>query len=231
MAEVSADELAEKVRKLAAATLIARHLPDHRKLGGGGRHDFALALAGYMLRPGRLEAGSVREILPAAWDAAGWPSENDRREAHKDIEAAVSDTRSKLGRGEPVKGGKTLEEMESGLARTIARYWGWSDDREEASAEKEDKPTQAELLLRYAEGAELFHTPAGDAYATIPVADHKETHPVKHKAFRRWLMRLFYSEQGKPPGAQALQDTLGVLEAKAHFDGPELEVYVRVSFL
>ena len=230
MAEVEADELAAAVRRLATATLIARHLPEHRKLGEGGRHDFALALAGFMLRPGRLDSESVRAVLLAAWDAGGWPSEGDKREAHKDIEAAVSDTLSKLERGEPATGGRTLEEMEPGLPRTIARYWGWGDDREEEGGkEKEDKPTQAELLLRYASEAELFHTPAGDAYATIPAGDHRETHPVKHKAFRRWLLRQFYEENGKPPGTQALQEALGVLEAKADYAGPEREVFVRVA--
>ena len=34
---------------------------------------------------------------------------------------------------------------------------------------------------------------------------------------------------GKAPGAQAMQDALGVLEAQARFDGPEHEVYVRVA--
>ena len=61
-------------------------------------------------------------------------------------------------------------------------------DEEGLEEEKEErKPTQAELLVRCASGAELFHTPAGDAYATIPVNDHRETHPIKAKGFRSWL--------------------------------------------
>ncbi len=90
-------------------------------------------------------------------------------------------------------------------------------------------PTQAELLIRYANDAELFHTPTGDAYATLPVGDHRETHPIKSKGFRRWLVRGYFERHGRPPGAQALQDTLGLLEARAQFEGPALEVHVRVA--
>jgi hypothetical protein len=95
--------------------------------------------------------------------------------------------------------------------------------------EEGHKPTQAELLVRCAAEAELFHTPAGDAYATILVEDHRETHPMKAKGFRRWLVRGFFEQYDRPPGAQALQDALGLLEARAQFDGPEREVHVRVA--
>ena len=94
---------------------------------------------------------------------------------------------------------------------------------------EERKPTQAELLVRCASEAELFHTPAGDAYATIPVNDHRETHPIKAKGFRSWLRRGFFEQYDRPPGAQALQDALGLLEARAQYDGPEMEVHVRVA--
>jgi hypothetical protein len=94
---------------------------------------------------------------------------------------------------------------------------------------EERKPTQAELLIRCAAEAELFHTPAGDSYATIPVSNHRETYPVKAKGFRRWLVRAYFERYDRPPGNQALQDALGLLEARALFDGPEREVYVRVA--
>lgn len=68
---VAATELRRDINKLATATLIARHLPEHRKLGGGGRHDYALALAGFLLRDGRLDRETVPGILLAAWDAKG----------------------------------------------------------------------------------------------------------------------------------------------------------------
>lgn len=91
------------------------------------------------------------------------------------------------------------------------------------------RPTQAELLLRYADRAGLFHTLVGDAYATFPVEGHRKTHPIRSKGFKRWLLREFYEKHSKPPGTQPLQDVLGVLEAKAQFDSPEHPVHVRVA--
>ena len=63
----------------------------------------------------------------------------------------------------------------------------------------------------------------------MSVGDHRETHQIKSKGFRRWLVRAFFDQCGRPPGAQALQDALGLLEARAQFDGSEREVYVRVA--
>jgi hypothetical protein len=94
-----------------------------------------------------------------------------------------------------------------------------------------DGQSQATRLVALATNAsvKLFHTPEGDAYATIDVDGHQETWPLKVKGFRRWLARRFYEEEDKAPGAQAVQDALGVLEGKALYDGVELPVYTRLA--
>lgn len=99
---------------------------------------------------------------------------------------------------------------------------------------KKEKESQAQSLVNLAlsSGVELFHTPDGNAYATVPVNGHKETWPVSSRGsgpFRNWLRRIFFEKHGKPPGSQALQDAIGVLEAKAQFDGPEYPVFTRVA--
>jgi hypothetical protein len=221
--KAEAKELVGCARELATTTLIARHAPP-----AGGRHDFALALAGFLLRPGRLGQGTVLKLMRAAWHAAG----ADSKEALRDLEGIIADTTENLAAGEPVVGGPTLEDYAPGIVRLLCKWWGWAreepHDNEPGGAE-ERKPTQAELLVRCADGAEFFHTPEGDAYARIQVGDHYETHLVRSKGLRRWLVRAFYEQLDRPPGAQALQDALGLLEARAHFDGPELDVYVRVA--
>lgn len=77
MATIEAAELEERLRELAAAALIARYVPPM-----GGRHDFALALSGFLLRPGRLDRELALKILGAAWHAAS----ADTREAVRDLE-------------------------------------------------------------------------------------------------------------------------------------------------
>lgn len=52
---------------------------------------------------------------------------------------------------------------------------------------------------------------------------------LRARAFRSLLYRLFYEATGKPPGGQAVQDALAVLEAKAIYDGEERPVYVRLA--
>jgi hypothetical protein len=235
MAPMEAGELNARLKELATATLIARHLPplkDGATNEGGGRHDYAMALSGFLLRSGRLDEASTLKILTAAWDANGWPDEGSKREAHRDLEGIVRDTADSLSAGEPVVGGLTLEEYTPGMVRLLCKWWGWSREEQRAneSGEAEErKPTQAELLVECADGGELFHTSEGDAYAKVRVGDHSETHLVRSKGFRRWLVHGFYERFERPPGAQALQDALGLLEARAHFDGPEREVYVRLA--
>jgi hypothetical protein len=53
MAEIGAQELSRRLRELATATLIARHLPPIRTgAEGGGRHDYALAFQASCYGPG-----------------------------------------------------------------------------------------------------------------------------------------------------------------------------------
>lgn len=88
--------------------------------------------------------------------------------------------------------------------------------------------TLVELALG-AEGIELFHTPAQDAFVRLPAGDHREVCPAKSVAFRRWLSRLHFMNAGKAPGGQALTDALGVLEGIALYDGEEHEVHLRLA--
>ncbi len=97
--------------------------------------------------------------------------------------------------------------------------------------EKSPNKSQATKLVELVEAARvaLFHSPDGDAYATIPIDGHAETWPLRASHFRHWLMRQFFECHGSAPGSQAVQDALGVLTGKALYAGPELPVFVRVA--
>lgn len=103
------------------------------------------------------------------------------------------------------------------------------DEPEPQEDDEKEKMTQAQCLVALASEVELFHDPEGNCFSSFPVGEHIETCSLKTKGFRNWLRRRFYEEFKKPPGAQALQDALGVLEARAQFDGPELPVYTRLA--
>jgi hypothetical protein len=93
---------------------------------------------------------------------------------------------------------------------------------------KEAKTAAAALLGRLYEGAEFFHTADQSLYATVKVDDHSETWPLKSKAFKSWLARRFYLDEGKPPSKNALEDAIYMCESQALFDGPLREVGTRV---
>ena len=93
------------------------------------------------------------------------------------------------------------------------------------------EPTQADMLIDLAGAAELFHAADSTAYAEIEINGHRETWPVRTKGFRRWLARQFFENTGGAPSSEALHSALNVIEAKAHFDGPERPVYIRVGGL
>jgi hypothetical protein len=88
---------------------------------------------------------------------------------------------------------------------------------------------QAETLVSMADDADLFHTPDQVPYATVRVGDHNETWTIRSRSFKRWLMRSYYEELGGTPNAQAIADAIGMLEARALFDGRTLPVFTRLA--
>jgi hypothetical protein len=116
------------------------------------------------------------------------------------------------------------------------------DDAGAAAAAKKAKgkrpPSQAKVLLDVAlnAGAEYFHTPDGRGYATVPLdgadgsdAPRRATFPLRGMDFRNWLSRKYYKMTDLPAASQALQDMIGMLDARARFDSPAHPVYCRVA--
>ncbi|MFO1036171.1 MAG: hypothetical protein U1E45_04935 [Geminicoccaceae bacterium] len=92
-------------------------------------------------------------------------------------------------------------------------------------------PSQADILINLADAAELFHAADSTAFADLDFDGRRETWPVRTKGFKRWLARQFYVATGGAPSSEALQSALNVIEAKAHFDGPERIVSIRIGGL
>jgi hypothetical protein len=229
MAEVGAAELTRRLRELATAVLIACHLPPIRAgTEGGGRHDYALALAGFLLRPGRFGEVLTLKVLKAAWDAKGWPGEKERREAHRDLEGIVSDTAENLAAGEPVVGGPTLEEIAPGIVRLMCKWWGWERKAQaEKGEEKEERRNQADRLIGYVleDVQELFVDQHGAPHALID----GEPVPLTSRCYS-WLRRLMWEEEGRSVSGEYLKMAAGTLSAHAEFSGVSRELYTRAAW-
>ena len=100
---------------------------------------------------------------------------------------------------------------------------------ESSGPEKETKETQAQRLIQLAADATLFHSPDDGRFAIVPQNEHREVWRIKSKGFRDWLNHRFYHDQKKPPGNQALQDAIRLLEAKARFEGEQHQTFTRVA--
>ncbi|TAM55769.1 MAG: hypothetical protein EPN50_10570 [Chloroflexota bacterium] len=90
-------------------------------------------------------------------------------------------------------------------------------------------PSQATQLVALGATAELFHDASGTAYATMSVAGHVETHPIRSSGFRSWLAGSYWGTCQTTPSSQALTDALGTLEGMARYDGADHEVHVRLA--
>lgn len=112
-----------------------------------------------------------------------------------------------------------------------------ADDPDAAAAKPKAKkpatPKAADKLIRIAEAATLFHTPDGAPYADIMVGDgdkaHRETHPIRGRAFRQWLAREYHSRFRTATQSDAIGAACAVIEARARYDGPTRPVAVRVG--
>lgn len=179
--------------------------------------------------PGRDGAKSIAEQLARRWGTpVRWALPPDKA---KDIRAWLNLQSLNLDDDTPCRaaGRKLIDVLRSSSVVTEGDLED-SSGQDNYSSDDDDgsKPTQSAMLVDLATDVEFFHS--GDsAYATYAVGDHRETCSVQSKGLRLWLMRRFYRANDKPPNAQAMQDALGILSAKALFDGPEMPVGVRLA--
>jgi hypothetical protein len=95
----------------------------------------------------------------------------------------------------------------------------------------EGKMSQADLLVGLVEerNVELFHDPTGTSWVRFSVDRHSETWKCESRTFKKWLAHLLWVTEHKVPDPQAINAALGVLAAKALFDGSEHILHNRVA--
>jgi hypothetical protein len=125
-----------------------------------------------------------------------------------------------------------FETLRAGLKRVGCRVTALDGAlSEEVSPPHGRTQTQADILLRLSQAADLFHAADGACFADLDVNGHRETWPIRSKGFSRWLARSYYGETQSAPGSEALQSALTVVEARAHYDAIERTAHVRVASL
>src|SRR6266849_1204327 len=94
----------------------------------------------------------------------------------------------------------------------------------------EKRAVVLEVMWTKAEASaiEFFHDPQRKAYATVPVADHRETWRVRSRDFKLWVMQTLYEKLGTAPKI-LVADIVEIFETHAICKGKELDVHVRIA--
>src|SRR5262249_7043106 len=88
---------------------------------------------------------------------------------------------------------------------------------------------QRDRLLGLVDGVELWLNPDSEAFATVPVGDHRENLAIGDRAFRRWLLGRCIAGGEVPPGGQAIDDFLRIIEARGVLSGIRHRTWRRVG--
>ena len=101
------------------------------------------------------------------------------------------------------------------------------DDRIAEAPFEQERPI--EVLLRLAARAKLFRAADGRLHARVPVGDRHEIYGLRSAAFRDWLIDGYFADQNEPASDWAIRRVVGVLEARARFDGGAPSFFIRVG--
>jgi hypothetical protein len=134
-----------------------------------------------------------------------------------------------------IAAGGTKEQLKELTASVEA--WSQSPVKQASTAppdlgltlDDDEKGTQTQVLLQLARCAEIWRTSEDRAYATIPIAQHKEHWPLEGRHFKLWLQRQFYLSKEKMPRPQALTDAIDTLIGAALFGSVQHDVALRVA--
>jgi hypothetical protein len=99
---------------------------------------------------------------------------------------------------------------------------------------REAKLTQREALLLISDEAEVWRTPDGELFATVPVADHVEHHPIASRAFKFWMLSRLatrFTMDGRPASANenSFREAKTSVEARAATSGIVQRASLRVA--
>jgi hypothetical protein len=134
------------------------------------------------------------------------------------------------------KTGAALAEGYSDVKRMIDAAEDVEAATGDADAAAAVQGSQATTLVDLAlNECELFHDPEAECYASFRAPHnsgfHRETHRLKSRSFRYWLLRAYYRVTSSAPNSTAVATAITTIEAHARFDGPERNVFTRTAAL
>ena len=211
--------LKRRVMLVAVGMLLAKNL---NKNGFG--HEARLAWAGFLLRAGV----TIEELVMMG---EGISIVCDNREV-SDVRLVVRTTAENLKNDDKkVTGGPALAKLLGAHGKAIvARITEWLGGAPDEIEKLKGRSHVSKLInLVIASGAELFTTPSGDLYATMPAGGHTNTLPLTDRAFREWLAHEYFKATRTGISGGAITDAITTLSGIARDSGIQHHVYTRVA--
>ena len=118
------------------------------------------------------------------------------------------------------------EQEVAGISASVSSYEPATTDQPGGNGRHR---LRAEAIIALAEDMEFFHDDLGDGYASLSVNCRQETFCLGSKQFTSELRRRCWQTYRQSSPDQVLKEALGVLQARAVYDGDEREVAVRVA--
>jgi len=124
---------------------------------------------------------------------------------------------------------KREEDQQAEIAEALDNYSPDNESVDDASANDNERKSQATILVELAARATLFHDSDGNGYARLTVGNHYENWPIRSRGFKDWLSHGFYLREGRAPNVTAVNDGLATISGQARFEGSECEVATRIA--
>lgn len=119
---------------------------------------------------------------------------------------------------------RTRQQLDAFIAKEFGDISG---QRQE---DRGPRTTTAQKLVNLAsESCVFFRDERGEGYAAVEAGNARLTLRLRGRDFRRWLCGTFFKKTGSAAGGEAVSAALAVLEAKAAFDGPAIELQNRFA--
>ena len=214
---------------------------DLRRTPAGGRNEALNGAAyhmGRMVARGWIDQTDVVDELSEAAIASGLDVDEVQKTLASGLTAGMQNPAEDLA-NRPHFGGKghaeTGEPADAGDGGESAPPSGDTQETDEKGSDTKKQSgrgrTQASVLIEFAtgDGVELYHSPDGTAFADLTINGHRETWSTKSAGFRYWLRRAYYEGTRGAPNSDAMSTAMGVIEARAHYDGTERSVHLRVA--
>lgn len=122
--------------------------------------------------------------------------------------------------------GLPADEVERTVVRSLEEGRAKPRDLSEIKAEK---PTIAQRVVKLASRHQYFHDEMDRGYALVEQGGRTRCLPIRSRAFAKMLSHDFHKSAGSVLSANNHRDAVGLLEARALFEGERRDVFRRIA--